>query len=56
MNNIFVFDHPFIQHKMTYLRDKNTGKKEFIELLSEISKSKVISGKKLCIVVSKNKI
>lgn len=37
MNNIFVFDHPLIQHKMTFLRDKNTKTKEFRELMSEIS-------------------
>lgn len=37
MKNIFVFDHPLIQHKMTYLRDKNTGTKEFRELMSEVS-------------------
>lgn len=75
MKNIFVFDHPLIQHKLSYLRDKNTGTKEFRELMSEvamlmayevtrdlplkeiqvetpigIAKTKVISGKKLCIV------
>jgi uracil phosphoribosyltransferase len=75
MNNIFVFNHPLIQHKMTFLRDKNTRTKEFRELMSEVAmlmayevtrdlplkeieietpigtaKSKVISGKKLCIV------
>ncbi len=37
MKNIFVFDHPLIQHKMTYLRDKNTGTKEFRELMSEVA-------------------
>ena len=37
MKNIFVFDHPLIQHKISYLRDKNTGTKEFRELMSEIS-------------------
>lgn len=37
MNNIFVFDHPLIQHKMSLLRDKNTGTKEFRELLSEVA-------------------
>ena len=24
---IFVMDHPLIQHKLTFLRDKNTGSK-----------------------------
>ena len=34
--NVFVMDHPLIQHKLTFLRDKNTGTKEFRELVSEI--------------------
>lgn len=34
---IVVVDHPLVQHKLTKLRDKNTGPKEFRELLSEIS-------------------
>lgn len=37
MKNVFVFDHPLIQHKLTILRDKNTGVKQFRELVSEIS-------------------
>jgi len=36
-NNVFVFDHPLIQHKISLLRDKNTSTKEFRELVSEIS-------------------
>ena len=36
-NNVFVFDHPLIQHKVSLLRDKNTSSKEFRELTSEIS-------------------
>lgn len=32
----FIMDHPLIQHKITLLRDKNTGSKEFRELISEI--------------------
>ena len=35
--NVFVMDHPLIQHKLTHLRDKNTGTKEFKELVSEIA-------------------
>ena len=34
---VFVMDHPLIQHKLTYLRDKNTGSKEFRALVSEIA-------------------
>jgi len=37
MNNVFVMDHPLIQHKISLLRDKNTQTKEFRELVSEIS-------------------
>ena len=36
-NQVFVMDHPLIQHKLTFLRDKNTGPKEFRELVSEIA-------------------
>ncbi len=71
----FIMDHPLIQHKITLLRDKNTGSKEFRELISEVTmlmcyeatrdlplkqveietpmavtKSKIISGRKLAIV------
>lgn len=34
---LFVFDHPMIQHKLTLMRDKNTGSKDFRTLLTEIS-------------------
>ena len=33
----FMADHPLIQHKLTLLRDKNTGSKEFRELIAEIT-------------------
>ena len=36
-NNIFVMDHPLIQHKLSILRDKNTGTKQFRELINEIA-------------------
>ena len=36
-NQVFVMDHPLIQHKLTFLRDINTGSKEFRELVSEIA-------------------
>ena len=32
-----IFDHPLIQHKISLLRNKNTGSKEFRELVSEVS-------------------
>lgn len=37
MENIFIMNHPLIQHKLTLLRDKNTGSKEFRELVGEIA-------------------
>lgn len=36
-NQVFVMDHPLIQHKLTILRDKKTGSKEFRALVSEIA-------------------
>lgn len=32
-----VIDHPMVQHKLTILRDKNTGVKEFRELVEELA-------------------
>ena len=32
-----IFDHPLIQHKISLLRNKNTGSKEFRELVGEVS-------------------
>lgn len=32
-----VINHPLVQHKISLLRDKNTGTKEFRELVSEIA-------------------
>ena len=37
MNNVCIFDHPLIQHKLAILRDKSTGTKEFRALISEIA-------------------
>ena len=37
MGKVYIFDHPLIQHKLSLMRDKNTGAKEFRELLEEIS-------------------
>ncbi|MBR5260899.1 MAG: uracil phosphoribosyltransferase [Oscillospiraceae bacterium] len=37
MSKVIVFDHPLIQHKLSILRDENTGVKEFRELISEIA-------------------
>lgn len=37
MSRVVIMDHPLIKHKLTMLRDKNTGSKEFRELVTEIS-------------------
>ena len=37
MGNVYVLDHPLIQHKLAILRDKETPVKEFRELISEIA-------------------
>lgn len=37
MGKVLVLDHPLIQHKLTYIRDKNTGTKEFRELVDEVA-------------------
>ncbi|WP_110250685.1 uracil phosphoribosyltransferase [Streptohalobacillus salinus] len=37
MGNVFVLDHPLIQHKLTYVRKTETGTKEFRELVDEIA-------------------
>ena len=37
MSQLHVIDHPMIQHKLTIMRDKNTGSKDFRELLREIA-------------------
>jgi len=33
---VVVLDHPLVEHKLSILRDKNTGTKEFRELVSEL--------------------
>lgn len=37
MAKVIIFDHPLIKHKLTFIRDKNTGSKEFRELVTEVS-------------------
>ncbi|WP_339251934.1 uracil phosphoribosyltransferase [Sporosarcina sp. FSL W8-0480] len=37
MAKVHVFDHPLIQHKLTHIRDINTGTKEFRELVDEVA-------------------
>jgi len=35
--NVFVVDHPLIQHKLSHMRDKTTSTRTFRELLREIT-------------------
>lgn len=37
MGKVYVFDHPLIQHKLAYIRNVNTGTKEFRELVDEVA-------------------
>lgn len=36
MENVFIMDHPLIQHKISMLRDERTGTNEFRKLVEEI--------------------
>ncbi len=36
-DNVCIFDHPLIQHKLAIIRKKETGTKEFREIISEIA-------------------
>ena len=35
--NLFITDHPLIQHKLSHMRDKSTSTRTFRELLKEIT-------------------
>lgn len=35
--NLFILDHPLIQHKLSHMRDKTTSTRTFRELLKEIT-------------------
>ena len=37
MNNVYILEHPLIKHKISMLRDKNTGTNEFRKLIEEIA-------------------
>ena len=37
MGQLHIIDHPLIQHKLSYMRKKETGSKDFRELLNEIA-------------------
>ena len=37
MNNLTVMDHPLIQHKLSIMRNKDTGVKQFRETVGEVA-------------------
>jgi uracil phosphoribosyltransferase len=37
MAQVHILDHPLIQHKLSLIRDQNTGSKDFRELVEEVS-------------------
>ena len=37
MGNVHIIDHPLIQHKLSIMRNKHTGSKDFRTILSEIT-------------------
>ena len=37
MTQLHIINHPMIQHKLTIMRKKETGSKDFRQLLDEIS-------------------
>ena len=37
MSNVFVLDHPLIQHKITHIRQTETGTKDFRDLVDEVA-------------------
>jgi len=37
MKNVTLIDHPLIQHKLSFIRDKETGSKDFRELVEEVA-------------------
>jgi len=37
LNRVHLVAHPMIQHKLTFIRDKNTGSKEFRDLVEEVA-------------------
>lgn len=37
MSAVHVISHPLVQHKLTIIRDKSTGPKDFRDLVEEVS-------------------
>ena len=41
-SRVTLVDHPLVQHKLTIMRDENTGSKQFRELVKELALSRVM--------------
>ena len=39
MENVYIMNHPLIQHKISMLRNKNTGTNEFRKLVERLESS-----------------
>ncbi len=37
MSKVVIINHPLVQHKLTFIRDKNTGSKDFREMVKEVA-------------------
>ncbi|MDD7770604.1 uracil phosphoribosyltransferase [Suipraeoptans intestinalis] len=37
MSNVYVMDHPLIQHKISYIRREDTGSKDFRQMIGEVA-------------------
>jgi len=37
VSNVYILEHPLIQHKLTYIRNVETGTKQFREVVNELS-------------------
>lgn len=53
---ITLVDHPLIQHKLAHIRDKNTGSKDFRELMSEAMRDLELEEKEVETPVAKARV
>lgn len=48
--NVKVIDHPILQHKLSYLRDKNTSSQEFRRIVKEASELMAYEATRDCVL------
>ena len=48
MGNVYILDHPLLQHKLSIMRDKSTGVKEFRELTAEVAMLVCYEATRIC--------